>query len=271
MRPLVRKLLLKVHPDVVGSVSEKHRAHNETALKTLMAYLEGSSADGINNSNNRGGTGSTKVFFYLRDGGRTSTVSLDSLVSPDKAVRELLGLSASEGADSEAEGRTAATATATTIDLKAPWSKDEFARVFRESMQSWWTQRDFLVNELERLFKQGRIRFAPDALDVTGDPEDDIDTRRAVMLAKEALEYFVEDSTLMALNSRFCKDIELVVVGRNLEEAVRSEDGRTLFVPMDMEPEDVGKEIDSIVDDFVERAMQQQRQQTADRKHRGNS
>jgi hypothetical protein len=248
MKALVRKLLVRVHPDVVASQSDKYRTHNEKALKALLGCLEANQTKSTSPTER-----SPTIFFYLREGGQTSSVRLD-YTRPERTVRELLGLPST---DDETERGAIPTKQSLLDANQNKLTKEEMSKIFNEAMDKWWASREYILTEIDLLFKQDRIRFAPDGLDLNAPADLELDRaeiNHAVELAKETLEFHVEDTTAQALQHPKLLGANMVIVARNFDDAVRKD--QTLFVPLEIHPEIFGEEIDALVDSIVEKAMQ---------------
>jgi hypothetical protein len=260
LKGLVRKLLLKVHPDVVASISDSARSHNERALKLLLAHLE--SPTGL----------SQTVSFYLKEGGQTKSVNLDTR-NPERALRQLLNLPDFEQ-DRDFFGTTE-TGWGQKRAKKATWQsegpskeeREELARLFKESLERWWTIRDFILTDLDLLFEQNRVRYIADALDASAKLDADmeeVELTRAVDLARQTFEFHVEDTTLRALQLPQLMPLSFVVVGRNMSE-LEFKNKRTLFIPLRTSPEIFGEAIDRVVESIVYRALADRPNQTEQR------
>ena len=251
MKALVRKLLIKVHPDVVASQSDKFRTHNEKALKALLSCIDES------NKNPSFTEKSQSIFFYLREGGKTSTVRLD-YAKPERTVRELLGLPKLDEDVIDEKDKKMPSKNDLLNANKYKLTKEEMVRIFNEAMENWWASREANLSEIDLLFRQDRIRFAADGLDLNASVDVDLDRleiKQAVELAKETLEFHVEDTTAQALQHPSLMKAAMVIVGRNLDEIVLKDE--TLYVPLETPPEVFGEEIDSLVDSIVEKAMKE--------------
>ncbi|KAH9249469.1 hypothetical protein BASA81_012831 [Batrachochytrium salamandrivorans] len=240
---LFRKLLLRVHPDVVASQSDRFRTHNEATLKVLMSCLDNTSSPGH----------LPKIHFYLRDGGRTATV-LFNPQNPTLGLQVLLGeapppsqettkpISSKHGSD-EGEG---AEAIARRKATHQNW---------QNTLNQWWNSRARNVDNMELLYRQNRIRFVSDFLDwkspVVPQSDHKFAIESALGLVKNAFELYVDDSTLDALlEAPELRKIEFRIVGKNLYRPyVR--DNTVLCVPVGCPPEVFGREIDLLVDRIV--------------------
>jgi len=234
-KSLVRRLLVRVHPDVVASRSETYRAHNELALKSLLHSLDQKQQQQMKTQ---------KIFFYLRDGGKTNTVLFDPF-DPERGLRDLLGeTELVEPLLEEEEGK----------------EQDNVQEILRSSLSTWWATRELLIDDIDRLFRQNRVKFATNALEMSAEVEDEFELKEAVDLVKETLEFHVDDSTLKALQNPFCKHAEIIVVGKNLNTITREMTdttpiATTLYVPLKSSPETLGKEIDDMVDEIIEKTL----------------
>lgn len=234
---LFRKLLLRVHPDVVASQSDRFRTHNEATLKVLMSCLDDNAP-----------RHSPRIHFYLRDGGKTATVSFNPQ-NPLPGLQALLGEAppqettkpASSKPGGEGEGEDAA--------------RRAMHRSWQRTLDQWWNSRARMVDNMELLYRQDRVRFVSDFLDwkspVAPQSDHKFAIESALGLVKSAFELYVDDSTLDALlEAPELRKIEFRIVGKNLYRPyVR--DGTVLCVPVACPPEVFGREIDSLVNRIV--------------------
>ena len=182
---LIRKLLLKVHPDVLASHSEQYRLHNEKNLKILLDLNKNKYSSDIPKQ---------KIFFYLRDGGRTPSVVLDRN-NPTTALRNLLGEGITK--QNSASSRHSHTCKQLIQD-ENDIILQELQRVMHE-LQLRKTRSEH--SPLALLFINGRIRFVPDAFDNSKVSKTEIafELKNAVDLLHETLQYYCHPSTLKLL------------------------------------------------------------------------
>jgi hypothetical protein len=234
---LFRRLLVRVHPDVVAAKSDRFRMHNETTLKVLMACLDPSEEKKQANP---------RLQFFLRDGGKTDAVLFDRK-NPLLSLQKLLG---------EAPAFVPPKPKQETSKEKGKSQEEELRemhRAMQESVNRWWSRRARLVTNQELLFKQNRIRYVPDDLDWAGqvDPKGvhQFQIASALDLVKAALELHVEDNTVDALvEVPELQNIGIRVVGKNLYKPERR-DKTLVVVPLGCPPQLLGKELDKMVND----------------------
>lgn len=231
-KSLVRKLLVKVHPDVVGSHSSTYRVFNEANLKSLLNVVNGR-------------TKPARVQFYREDGSKTSTALIDSK-DPVPGLKVLLGVSTPFRKPEPVRGER--------------MNQQRFRRVFAELLERWKERSpgQDAKPAVHVMFETNRVRFCEDAQRPRVRDSDPFDLswkkENAVNLICAVFTRLSSKTQQALVNTKACERIQIVLYESNLRHLSFNEQDFTLLVPLHTDPEQIALGLERV----VERAMEEE-------------